>query len=539
MLRVDHHFDVRKGGADKILDSLGDRRMSVYTREERIKAVELYIKHQKNATPVIRALGYPGRKTLPRWYKIYIEEQETGILHYGRLWLLKHPLEDRKYAVQCCIENGCNYTKTSREIGYPGPKTLKVWCDELAPGACKERIGKRYNIEDKRHGVEVFCSREVSSYKVSAMLGISRSALYKWKIALLGKECENAMADQEIELSSKSKEELLSEIELLKKQMKRLKLENDVLEATNEIIKKDPGVDRERLTNKEKTLLIGALRKEHPLKELIDYTGIKRSTYFYHLNIQRNPVEDKYSIVKERIISLFKTNNRCYGYRRIYAALVREGKKISEKIVRFLMKENSLIVYGKKKLKYSSYLGENAPSVENIIKRDFHADAPNAKWLTDITEFHIPTGKIYLSPVIDCFDGIAVSWTIGTHPDSELANSMLDMAISTLKPGEHPIIHSDRGCHYRWPGWISRADEAKLIRSMSKKACSPDNSACEGFFGRLKNEMFYNRTWSEVSIDEFIKILDEYIHWYNEKRIKISLGAMSPLEYRRSLNLAA
>ena len=511
----------------------------MYTREERMKAVKLYIKHKKNATPIIRALGYPGRSTLPRWYKIYIMEQKTGILHDDLFWLVKYPLEKRKYAVDCCSKNGWNFTKTVREIGYPCDKTLKKWCYELAPGACKHHVGKRYTLEDKRRGAEALHFRECTSYEVSSKLGIPRGTLYKWEKALLRKECENAMADQEIELSSKSKEELLSELELLKKQMKRLKLENDVLEATNEIIKKDPGVDRERLTNKEKTLLIGALRKGHPLKELIDYTGIKRSTFFYHLNMQRNPVEDKYSIVKERIISLFKTNNRCYGYRRIYAALVREGKKISEKIVRFLMKENSLIVYGKKKLKYSSYLGENAPSVENIIKRDFHADAPNAKWLTDITEFHIPTGKIYLSPVIDCFDGIAVSWTIGTHPDSELANSMLDMAISTLKPGEHPIIHSDRGCHYRWPGWISRADEAKLIRSMSKKACSPDNSACEGFFGRLKNEMFYNRTWSEVSIDEFIKILDEYIHWYNEKRIKISLGAMSPLEYRRSLNLAA
>ena len=134
---------------------------------------------------------------------------------------------------------------------------------------------------------------------------------------------------------------------------------------------------------------------------------------------------------------------------------------------------------------------------------------------------------------------MAVSWTIGTHPDSELANSMLDMAISELKKGEHPIIHSDRGTHYRWPGWISRTEEAGLIRSMSKKGCSPDNAACEGFFGRLKNEMFYNRTWSNVKVEEFIKELDDYMHWYNEKRIKISLGAMSPLEYRRSLNLAA
>ena len=132
---------------------------------------------------------------------------------------------------------------------------------------------------------------------------------------------------------------------------------------------------------------------------------------------------------------------------------------------------------------------------------------------------------------------MAVSWTIGTSPDAELANSMLDAALSLLGDGEHPIIHSDRGGHYRWPGWIERMEKAELTRSMSKKGCSPDNAACEGFFGRVKNEMFYGRSWGGVSVDSFIETLDNYIKWHNEKRIKISLGAMSPVEYRKSLGL--
>ena len=107
-----------------------------------------------------------------------------------------------------------------------------------------------------------------------------------------------------------------------------------------------------------------------------------------------------------------------------------------------------------------------------------------------------------------------------------------------IDPSEHPRVHSDRGCHYRWPEWINLMDTAGLTRSMSKKGCSPDNSACEGFFGRLKNEMFYGRNWNHASIDSFIHKLDEYIHWYNETRIKISLGGMSPFQYRRSLGIA-
>ena len=149
------------------------------------------------------------------------------------------------------------------------------------------------------------------------------------------------------------------------------------------------------------------------------------------------------------------------------------------------MNEEQLVVYVTRRRRYSSYLGEISPAVENLVNRDFQAEAPNQKWLTDITEFHIPAGKVYLSPVIDCFDGLVVSWAIGTRPDAALVNAMLDDAIDTLVEGDRPLVHSDRGAHYRWPGWLSRIEDAKLIRSMSRKGCSPDNAACEGFFGRL------------------------------------------------------
>ena len=160
--------------------------------------------------------------------------------------------------------------------------------------------------------------------------------------------------------------------------------------------------------------------------------------------------------------------------------------------------------------------------------------------MTDIAEFQIPAGKVYLSPMIDCFDGLVISWTIGTHPNAELVNTMLDAAIETVaQSNDRPIIHSDRGAHYRWPGWLARVGEAKLIRSMSRKGCSPDNAACEGFFGRLKTELFYPGNWQTTTIEQFIEAVDSYIRWYNEKRIKISLGSRSPLEYRESLGVTA
>ncbi len=162
------------------------------------------------------------------------------------------------------------------------------------------------------------------------------------------------------------------------------------------------------------------------------------------------------------------------------------------------------------------------------------------KWLTDITEFQIPAGKVYLLHTIDCFDGLVASWTIGTRPDSDLVNTRLDAAIDTVATSANrPVIHSDRGAHYRWPGWIKRVHNAKLIRSMSRKGCSPDNATCEGFFGRLKTELFYPRSWQDISVDQFIQIVDSYIHCYNEKRIQISLGSLNPIEYRLSLGITA
>lgn len=296
------------------------------------------------------------------------------------------------------------------------------------------------------------------------------------------------------------------------------------------------GDNLKEFSNQEKAMVIMALRDKYPVKSILEVFDMAKSSYCYQQKQIKK--ENKIAKIKERIKILFFENHKRYGYRRIHLLLKREGIIISEKIVRSIMKEENLIVRIIRQKKYSSYLGEISPAVPNEIQRDFHADKPNKKWLTDITEFKIGEGKVYLSPIIDCFDGMPITWTVGTSPNAELVNTMLDNAIVLLKENEHPIVHSDRGCHYRWSGWIQRMDEAGLTRSMSKKGCSPDNSACEGFFGRMKNEMFYGEKWDKISVEEFISIINQYMQWYRDKRIKLSLGGLSPMEYRRSLGIA-
>lgn len=511
----------------------------MYSRERRMRAVELYIKYGENAASTIRELGYPDRQTLRSWYRLYLKEQETGVLHDRYSRAPKFTEEQKQTAVCHYLEHGRCFRRTVKALGYPSRETLRKWCRELVPDRCRKRRGGiEYSQEQKREAVESLCTRESSAEAVARVHGVSRPTLYQWKKKLLGKEVQTDMTDManaENGEAPKSKEELLQEIESLQKQIRRLKLERDVLEHTAEIIKKEPGIDPKNLANREKAILIDALRKDHPLKELLDSLNMSRSSYFYQHS--RLLGEDKYGELKDKIKQLFEETNKRYGYRRIHALLCREGIRVSEKVVRRIMAECALVVSCKKRRRYSSYQGENAPAARNLLKRDFHADAPNTKWLTDITEFPLPAGKVYLSPIVDCFDGMLVSWTIGTSPDAELVNAMLDRAVATLKEEDCPIIHSDRGAHYRWPGWLRRMKDRNLVRSMSKKGCSPDNAACEGLFGRIKNEMFYNRAWKGVSLEEFMDILDEYLCWYNEKRIKLSLGARSPLEYRNSLGL--
>ena len=525
----------QKFGPERVL-KVGKR----YTVEEKIRAVKLYEK-LGHITWVITELGYPSSRTLLyEWIKKYRQgglERLTPKPKYSE--------EQRKAAIQYYLSNGMNVTATINALGYPGKTLMREWLnDDLPKGMrkwhCKANDNVvRYTHEQKEKAVTLYCSGEKPK-DISQRLSVRPEAIRVWAKQMLGKEVPyvKKTSSHKNTISNNNTDDLLNAInELetkrneLEKEVYHLQMQKDILEKAGEILKKDKGIRLSEISNKEKAELIDALREKYRLKELLEELHIGKSSYCYQQSIKIKP--DKYYETRQQIKSIFDENYQCYGYRRIYGALKRIGKTISEKVIRRIMTEDGLMVRITQQRKYNSYKGELTPEVPNIIERDFHADLPNQKWLTDITEFHIPAGKVYLSPMIDCFDGGVVAWSLGTSPDAELTNGMLDNAISTLSAGEHPIVHSDRGCHYRWPQWIQKMDEAKLIRSMSKKACSPDNSACEGFFGRLKNEVFYGRSWVGVSIEEFVEIIDTYIHWYNEKRIKQSLGFLSPYEYRK------
>ena len=201
---------------------------------------------------------------------------------------------------------------------------------------------------------------------------------------------------------------------------------------------------------------------------------------------------------------------------------------VSEKVVRRIMAEEGLRARAPRAARYSSYAGEEGrAAAPNLLLvdagrdlHDFSAAAPGEVLVTDITEFRLPDDprKVYLSPAVDLFDGDVAAFSVGTSPSKALVAEMLAGAVAAAGGGF--TLHSDRGWHYRTPDWVRACGEAGVERSMSRKGHSPDNAACEGFFGRLKVEFFHGRDWRGVSAERFAAELAEWIRWYREGRLK-------------------
>jgi putative transposase len=519
----------------------------MYSYDDRMRAVKLYISLGKRMAPTLRLLGFGTKNSVKSWCR---EFEATEDLSLRRTRREKYSIEQKRSAIDHYVHHGRCLAQTVRALGYPCDAKLRQWVREAFPEERLQIAGGAHFQNHKVPHSEVFkqeavvelCTRAGSATTIAESLAVSRTTLYKWRDQLLGRKAPATMKHDPTKTSMSSpppeRSELEKTVETLKSDIHKLQLEHDLLKKATELLKKGLGVDLRLLSNREKVVLVDALKSLYPIPALLIELDLPRSSYFYHR--ARLDAPDKYAQARRALAQVFASNHRCYGYRRLRAALGHEDMRLSEKVIRRLMKQEQLVAACAKRRRYGSYLGEISPAPENLLNRDFKAQAPNAKWLTDITEFHIPAGKVYLSPIIDCFDGMVISWTIGTRPDANLVNTMLDTAIETVSElPTKPIVHSDRGAHYRWPGWLERIGAANLVRSMSRKGCSPDNAACEGFFGRLKTELFYPRTWRETTIEQFINVVNDYIRWYNTSRIKMSLGAKSPIQYRQTLGLAA
>lgn len=273
--------------------------------------------------------------------------------------------------------------------------------------------------------------------------------------------------------------------------------------------------------------IVATLRNDFPLKDILYYLGIPRSTYYYKAT---HPKKDKHEKTRRLIRKAYEKSKGIYGYRRITYALERDyGLRLNRKTIARLMQEEGLKARQKRKNRYTSYRGTIGRVADNHLKRNFHAERPFQKLVSDITEFHIGSEKVYLSPLIDLYNGEIVSWRIGRRPNMEMVLGMLS-DVYPLLCREKPTIHTDQGLQYQQPLWQNFLKEAGCTPSMSRKGNCLDNAAAESFFGKVKTE-FSNGSDFKCA-KHFMRKLDKWMHWYNEGRIKETLSGMSPAEYR-------
>ena len=260
---------------------------------------------------------------------------------------------------------------------------------------------------------------------------------------------------------------------------------------------------------------------------LLKAMKLARSTYYYHLKQLDKP--DKDQELKAEIQSIFIEHKGNYGYRRIHLELRNRGYLVNHKRVQRLMKVLNLQAKMRQKRKYSSH-GKKA---DNLIQRQFEGSKTMEKCYTDVTEFAIPnsTQKLYLSPVLDGFNSEIIAYNLSTSPNLAQVKTMLEQSF-TEKHYENTILHSDQGWQYQHDAYHRFLESKGIQASMSRKGNSPDNGMMESFFGILKSEKFYGYEKSFQSLKQLEQAIVDYIDYYNNKRIKVKLKGLSPVQYR-------
>lgn len=285
-----------------------------------------------------------------------------------------------------------------------------------------------------------------------------------------------------------------------------------------------------KLSNREKAQIVQSLSGQHDFNLLLEFTGLARSSYYYAIKHSKAPTRPD---VHDKVREIFnRTNNGC-GHRQILMRLRREfGFTISKKTVLKVMRELGLVckIRCRGFRKYSSFKGELL-RIPNVIARDFEADAPFKKCGTDVTEFALRFGKVYLAPVVDFFSNEIVAFSISRSPDMTQQKLLFEAFEKAIPPEAHPILHSDMGWQYQNPAWVAWLKERSITQSMSRKGNCLDNAATEQVFGHLKDEFFKGQSWDDF--ESFEKDLVAHIVHWNTERPQMRLNGYAPSEYRR------
>jgi len=547
-----------------------------YSKEEKEKMLGIFHASGLSArSACMRYPGFPHHRTLSAWVRAEHggELAPVGVAVRGRCGNHRksqpYPTATKKEAVRL-VRSGCTFNQAAKRLGVASAAAVRHWVANAAESggvdACRNddaarakafaRIGKGERIAD-----------------IAADLNVSAASVYRWARRAGVNLC--ARRDRVDDGSSRRMDDRTDDEgaprgawaeawgDLPDDPQERARVaEVRLAEALAVLdVLKAPGPSF--LTNAEKhragQMARGKTEKATLGDVLADFS-IPKSTYLSQRG--RSARADKYAPLRDRIRAVFEESGRRYGSESVWAALRRgrgtpvkpcelaagDGETpviVSEKVVRRIMREESLVPVQLRRGNgaYSSYKGEpderpgNVPLAEDGT-HDFHASSPGKLVVTDVTEVKLSDCKAYISPAIDCFDGMPIAWTVSKHPDDELTCSMLEQVVRAVGDVDEMVVHSDGGGNYRSRRWKGICEREGVTRSMSRKGRSPDNARAEGFFGTLKQEFFYARDWTGVPYGKFVSELNRYIVWYRDEKIKKSLGWKTIAEHRATLEAA-
>ncbi|MCR8983367.1 IS3 family transposase [Brevibacillus laterosporus] len=272
----------------------------------------------------------------------------------------------------------------------------------------------------------------------------------------------------------------------------------------------------------------------YPITEVCKVLGVSRSGYYKYLST-RNLYRDK--SMKKRIRTIYEQRKGIYGYRRIQAELLRQfGCRVNHKKVLRIMQNLGLKAIIRRK---RSYMTAHQAKVsdgrvaDNLLKRDFTAQEPNQKWVTDVTQYRIGEERIYLSAIKDLCTHEIIAYHISTRNDNALVLETFRKAFEMQKDVTGLIVHSDQGSQYTSHAYHDMLPTVGAQISMSRRGNCLDNASIESFFSHLKTEALY--PYDIRDLQDAQRRIENYIYFYNEERLQLKLNKLTPSEFRRQL----
>lgn len=511
---------------------------------------------------------FPHMQTLSK----FVSEEEAGLLHPPvlevpgrcedrRPWET-YPLETKREALRLLVD-GMEPCHIAKRLDIRHAASIRIWASKFAN---LDEIDARSHSASLPQEAATLFEQGSSVAEIAGKIGANVRTVYRWldKAGVDGKHSKKRKSAER--MTKKDREEpgewtrawgTLPDDPEERARMAEVRLAEAL--AVLDVLKAPSPSSLKNSTKHRAGERARAMTPKAKIGDILADFGIAKSTYFSQEARVRKG--DKYAALRTRVKAAFEESKCRYGSESIWAKL-REGDGaavgaaeladgdletrvvVSEKVIRDIMRAEGLVPVQirREPCRFSSYKGELGERPENLpLQEDgthgFYADAPGKLVVTDVTEFKLDDGKVYLSPIIDCYDGCPLAWSVSTRPDDDLTAGSLEKALARLRSG--CWVHTDGGGNYFSSRWKRTCEDNGLVRSMSRKAKSPDNARAEGFFGTLKQEFFYARDWKGVKKSRFIRSLNAYIVWYRDEKIKKSLGWKTIAAHRAALADAA